>query len=149
MSPEAHILTVAHVIQLAVAPVFLLSGVGMVLTVILSRLNRIVDRARLVESYLPSATEQSKASYYNELQTLSRRAKLAHWAITLTTICGLLVCVVIAILFIGHYLRIDLSPTILICFIVAMLAIVLAFILFLKEISLGVASLRFGPKSER
>lgn len=145
MSSEAHIFAIAHVIQLAVAPVFLLSGVGMVLTVLLSRLNRIVDRARLVENYLPSATEQVKAAYHKELHTLSRRARLAHWAVTLTTICGLLVCLVIAALFVGHFLRVDLSSTIVICFIVAMLAIVLAFILFLREIYLGTASLRFGP----
>jgi uncharacterized membrane protein (DUF485 family) len=145
MTSEAHIFAIAHVIQLAVAPVFLLSGVGMVLTVLLSRLNRIVDRARTVEGYLPSATEHVKAAYHKELHTLSRRARLAHWAITLTTICGLLVCLVIAALFAGHFLRVDLSPTIVGFFIVAMLAIVLAFILFLREIYLGTAGLRFGP----
>lgn len=145
MPSETHIIEIAHVIQLAVAPVFLLSGVGMILTVLLSRLNRIVDRARVIEGSLASASEQAGTNFRKELHMLTRRARLAQWAITLTTICGLLVCVVIGALFIGHFLRVDLSRTIVFCFIAAMLAIVTGFILFLREIYLGTASLRFGP----
>jgi len=145
MPSEPHIIDIAHVIQLAVAPVFLLSGVGMVLTVLLSRLNRIVDRARLLEGKLPAAPESAKAACHIELHTLSRRARLVSWAIALTTFSGLLVCLVIAILFIGHFLRIDLSGTIIGFFIVTMLAIVTAFIFFLREIFLGTATLRIGP----
>jgi hypothetical protein len=145
MPSEAHIIDIAHVIQLAVAPVFLLSGIGMVLTVLLSRLNRIVDRARLLEGQLPAASGAAQGPLHAELHTLSRRARLVSWAITLTTVSGLLVCLVIAILFIGHFLRIDLSGTIIGFFIVAMLAIVAAFLFFLKEIFLGTATLRIGP----
>ena len=145
MPSEAHIIDIAHVIQLAVAPVFLLSGIGMVLTVLLSRLNRIVDRARLLEGQLPSASETAKGPLHTELHTLSRRARLVSWAIALTTFSGLLVCLVIVILFIGHFLKIDLSGTIIGFFIVTMLAIVVAFLFFLKEIFLGTATLRIGP----
>ena len=146
MPPESHIFAVAHVIQLAVAPVFLLSGVGTFLSVLLGRLNRIVDRARTVEGFLVAASEPQKNGHRKELHSLSRRARLTHWAITLTTICGLFVCIVIVTLFTGQYLRADLSPAILLCFIIAMIAIVTAFFFFLREIQLGTASLRFGPR---
>jgi len=117
----------------------------MVLTVLLSRLNRIVDRARVLENLLPSASQSSKVENRAELHTLSRRARWVSKAITLTTLSGLLVCLVIVTLFIGHFLRVDLSGTIILLFVVAMLALVTAFVYFLKEIFLGTATLRIGP----
>ena len=145
MQTEAHILSIAHVIQLAVAPVFLLSGIGMILTVLMTRLNRIVDRARLLEGLLPSANEEGVVKLHKELHTLSRRARIVYWATTLTTFSGLLICVVITTLFVGHFLRLDLSEMIVAFFIVAMMALVVAFICFLREIFLGTVSLRIGP----
>lgn len=145
MPPDTHITDIAHIIQLAVAPVFLLSGVGVTLTVLTNRLSRIVDRARVLEERLTSATQSSTAGLNADLHTLASRARLINWAITLTTSCGLLVCLVIVALFVGYFLSVDLSRAIALLFIVGMLAFVIAFVSFLREIFLATSSLRIGP----
>ncbi len=145
MPPDTHITDIAHIIQLAVAPVFLLSGVGVTLTVLTNRLSRIVDRARVLEERLTSATQSSTAGLNADLHTLASRARLINWAITLTTCCGLLVCLVIVALFVGYFLSVDLSRAIALLFIVGMLAFVIAFVSFLREIFLATSSLRIGP----
>jgi len=142
---DTHITDIAHIIQQAVAPVFLLSGVGVTLTVLTNRLSRIVDRARVLEERLAAAVESAKAGLRADLHTLLRRARFINWAITLTTCCGLLVCLVIVALFVGYFLRLDLSETIAGLFIVGMLAFVVAFVSFLREIFLAIGSLRIGP----
>jgi len=100
---------VAHVIQLAVAPVFLLSGIGAILAVMTNRLGRIIDRARVLEARLDGASAELIALLRADLATLSRRAKLIGRAITLCTITALLVCTVIAVLFMSAFLRFDAS----------------------------------------
>ncbi len=145
MPPATPIADIAHIIQLAVAPVFLLSGVGVTLTVLTNRLSRIVDRARVLEERLTAASENLKDGLHADLRTLARRARFINLAITLTTSCGLLVCLVIVILFVGYFLSLDLSKAIALLFIVAMLAFVVAFVCFLREIFLATTSLRIGP----
>src|SRR5258705_5728013 len=78
MAYETQSTGIVHVIQLAVAPVFLLSGVGVTLTVLTNRLARIIDRARSLESSLPSTAEPAAASMREELRVLSRRARPVH-----------------------------------------------------------------------
>jgi len=137
---------IAHVIQQAVAPVFLLSGVGVTLTVLTNRLARIIDRARFLEGTMMAATAERLRQVHAELGVLSRRARLIHRAITLSTMCALLVCIVIAALFLATLLARDLSGVIAILFVIAMLAFTGALISFLREIFLATASLRFGPE---
>src|SRR5207245_9311892 len=95
MPPSPAVPDVARVIQLAVAPVFLLSGVGVTLTVLTSRLSRIVDRARSLEGRLAAASRDEQAGLSRELAMLSRRAQLINRALSLSTTCGLLVCLVV------------------------------------------------------
>lgn len=149
----AGISSVAHVIQLAVAPVFLLTGVGAILSVLINRLARIVDRFRALERHLPQAealdTQESQTNV-TEMNILSRRARLIHWAISLCTICALFVCVVIATLFVGSVMEVDLSGAIALLFIAAMLALITGLVSFLREISLATGSIHVslaGPVS--
>ena len=136
---------IAHGIQLAVAPVFLLSGVGVTLTVLTNRLARIIDRARALEGALPASTEARAAAMHAELGVLSRRARLVNRAITLCTSCALLICVVIVTLFTGVALGRDLSLLIVVLFITALGAFIGALLAFLLEIRAATAGLRFGP----
>ena len=145
MQFNSHITDIAQVIQLAVAPVFLLSGVGITLTVLTNRLSRIIDRARTLEERLLTASKDNNDDLLIQLSTLSRRARLINFAITLSTISGLLVCLVIASLFTADFLRYNLSAAIALLFIVAMLAFAIAFMTFLREIFMATASLRIGP----
>ena len=131
---------IGHAIQLAVAPVFLLAGVGSLLAVLTSRLARIIDRVHLLERELPeNAGETEIARLHLAAIPLSRRARLIHWAISLCTTCELLVCVVVATLFIGAALTIDLTGLIGLLFVAAMLALIAGLICFLREIALATA----------
>ena len=130
--------SVAHVIQLAVAPVFLLAGVGALLGVLTSRLARVIDRFYVLERTL---TEELSAEELQRAQTtiisLARRARLIHWAITLCTACDLLVCVVIAVLFVGAEMNVELPGTIAGLFVAAMLTLIVGLVCFLREIALS------------
>ena len=137
---------VAHVIQLSVAPVFLLTAIGTMLSVMTNRLGRIIDRARVLEARLETANPEAVAKLHPYLATLSRRADLIGHAITLCTSTAVLVCTVIALLFLGDYLRYDMSQPVALLFILAMLLLVLGLVNFLREIFVAKASLQIGPK---
>jgi hypothetical protein len=137
---SSSIATVGQAIQLAVAPVFLLAGVGALLAVLTNRLARIIDRVHFLERGLPDdADEAMRNRHLKAARPLSRRARLIHWAISLCTTCELLVCVVVATLFIGAELGVDLSSAIALLFIGAMLTLIAGLICFLREIALATA----------
>lgn len=135
---------IAHSIQLAVAPVFLLSGVGVTLTVLTNRLARIIDRARALEARLPNTAPKAAIAMRDELRHLQRRAHHVHRAITLSTSCALLICLVIVALFAGVLVTTDLSALIMVLFIAALCAFIGALVSFLLEIREATATLRFG-----
>lgn len=139
MEPVSSISTVSHVIQLAVAPVFLLSGVGAILAVLINRLGRIIDRYRALEHNGANAGEGTLATL--EMAILSRRARLIHWAISLCTVGALFICIVIATLFIGSMLQVSMSQLIALMFIGAMLALIAGLLSFLREIALATGSI--------
>lgn len=137
---------VAHAIQLAVAPVFLLTGIAAILTVMTNRLGRVIDRARILEERLERASPEALGTLRTDLAVLSKRAKLNGRAITLCTATALLVCTVIAVLFLSAFLRFDASIPVALLFIAAMLCFFLGLLLFLREIYLATMNLRIGPR---
>ena len=137
---EAHhqVSSVAQVIQLAVAPVFLLAGVGALLAVLTNRLGRVIDRFHVLDKALSAgSTEVESAGDLATKISLSRRAKLIHWANILCTVRDLLVCLVVVALFVGAELRIDLSSTIAVLFVAAMASLIAGLACFLREIALA------------
>jgi hypothetical protein len=146
LQAESQVTAIAHVIQLAVAPVFLLTGVGAVLAVLTQRLARIIDRARVLEERLPVASEEGRAHDLGELGLLSRRARLMNRAIGLCTTCALLICAVIVTLFVGAFLKTDVALAIGLLFVAAMLALFGGLLMFLDEIRLATTGLRIGPR---
>jgi hypothetical protein len=139
-------IAIAHAIQLAVAPVFLLTGIGAILAVMTNRLGRIIDRARILEANLDSASPKLVTTFRTDLAILSRRAKLISRAITLCTTTALLICTVIAVLFLSGFLRFDATIPVAALFIAAMVSFFLGLLWFLKEIYLATVSLRIGPR---
>jgi Protein of unknown function (DUF2721) len=137
---------VAHAIQLAVAPVFLLTGIGAILAVMTNRLGRIIDRARVLEEKLDGASSKLLATLRADLMVLSRRAKLIGRAITLCTTTALLVCTVIAVLFLSAFLRFDATIPVALLFVAAMSTFFLGLLWFLREIYVATVSLRIGPR---
>jgi hypothetical protein len=135
---------ITHTIQLAVAPVFLLSALGTTLSVLTTRLSRIIDRARLLESRLDGLSDAEHAHAMKELGTLSRRARLIHRALTSGVGAALAVCVLITLAFLGYLTGINFGVVVAILFIVAMGLFVFALISFMREAVLSLDSLRFG-----
>lgn len=146
MQITSGITDIAHGIQLAVAPVFLLSGVGTMLTVLTNRLGRIIDRARLLEGSLAATRASAVADIHTELHVLFRRARLAHRAITLSTSCALLISLVIVALFAGVALDRDLSVLIVVLFITALGALIGGLMSFLLEVRAATTSLHFPSR---
>jgi hypothetical protein len=141
MESLSSISSVSHVIQLAVAPVFLLSGVGAILAVLINRLGRIVDRYRSLEDGRPKSEAGAGTVPDLEMRILSRRARLIHWAISLCTIGALFICIVIATLFVGSMLHVGVSQAIALMFVGAMLALIAGLLSFLREIALATGSI--------
>jgi hypothetical protein len=137
---------VAHAVQLAVAPVFLLTGIGAFVAVMTNRLGRVIDRSRVLEERLEVAAPESLATLRADLAVLSRRAKLNGRAITLCTMTALLVCTMIAVLFLSAFLQFDATIPVALLFIAAMLCFFLGLLWFLREIYLATKSLRIGPR---
>jgi len=135
--------SISGVIQLAVAPVFLLAGISGALMVMSNRLGRIVDRGRFLKDKKASASEEEQAAIRAELNRLDIRASWTNWAITLATSCALLICLVIVFLFLGAVFGIELNNFIAFLFVVAMLCLSAAFILFLREIRLSTSAFQF------
>jgi hypothetical protein len=144
-SSDPEISLLVHAIQLAIAPVFLLTGLGALLGVMTSRLGRIIDRARLLEDRWAGLEESGRVATSIELDILARRARLAGLAINLCTSAALLVCTVIAALFIDVFTATNLKWLIGALFIVAMLAVIGGLVSFLREVYLATHTLRIGP----
>ncbi|MDE0931191.1 MAG: DUF2721 domain-containing protein [Halioglobus sp.] len=124
---------VVHAIQQSVAPAFLLTGIGALLSVLTNRLARVVDRFRALN------TKQNEKSlgFRSEMLTLGRRARFIHWAISCCTVAALLICIVIAALFIGSTADAATSDAIAVLFISAMFGVISGLLCFLAEISLA------------
>jgi CBS domain containing-hemolysin-like protein len=134
---------VAHVIQSALAPVFLISGVGVMLGVLTNRLARIVDRARVWEA--EAEKEEHRAADLDErLQVLARRARYISSAITMCAVSALLVALVVVALFANAFLAFNLSALIAILFVAAMLTLTAAFLVFLIEVRIATSAIRIG-----
>jgi len=138
---------VGEVIRLAVAPVFLLSSVAVTLTLLASRLARVVDRARALELGESKTHESELGELGGRLLTLAMRARLLGRAITLCTICALLVSMVVVALFLGALLNFHLALVIAVLFIVAMLSFIGGLTLFLREVFVATRSLRIGLRA--
>ncbi len=135
-----NLLNIGQAIQLAVAPVFLLAGIGGLLTVLTNRLGRIIDRVHLIERQIAGEiSAEQRAAHVSTTLSLARRARMIHWAITLCTTSELLVCVVVGTIFVSSEFGLDTSTLIASLFIAAMLALIGGLLFFLREISLATA----------
>jgi len=143
---EPHVPEIAGVIQLAVAPVFMLTAVGAILAALNIRLGRAVDRRRVLEERLPRMPQAELASAQLELATIARRIRFVYLSILFAVVSGLFVSLLIVGAFLGAFVRADLSTTIGAMFIFAMLALIACLLLFLREIFLAVSTPRHVPR---
>jgi hypothetical protein len=139
MSLNLQISDIGHVIQLSIAPVFLLTGVATKIGVLMNRLARIIDRTRVLRDELRKGPDPE---CHEELNVLYQRWQLISYALTSSTGCGFLICVIIACLFCGDITSISLDQYIAGMFVLAMVALILSFSFLLREVSVSFRYMR-------
>lgn len=138
---------ISHVIQLAIAPVFLLTAVGTLLNVLTSRLGRAIDRRRVLEKPARGGNADADTGARVELALIDRRVRLIYHAIVLAVLCALFICLVIAVAFVDAFVSANLARVLGALFVLAMVALIGALLMFLREVFLAVTGA--GVKVER
>ena len=141
-APETAVTDVAQVIQLAVAPVFLLAGVGAFLNVCAMRLARIVDRARRLEPDLLASRGGEHDRLQAEIRILDRRIAIVNWAIFASVLSAVLICAVVVLLFAAGLTGAHFATAIALLFIASMVSIGAGFFIFLVETRIASRSVR-------
>ena len=137
---ESHILDISHVIQLSVAPVFLLTAIATMINAMSGRLGRIIDRRRLIQDRFQKADELHADQIRLELEMLIRRSRLIYLGILFSVLAALFICLVVAGALVGALVEVELSKLVAVVFILAMSSMIVSLGLFLREVYLGVSS---------
>lgn len=124
---------VSLAIRDAVAPVFLLTGIGSILGVLVNRLGRSIDRARVINAM----NDEQFYKYLDELNVIVKRTMWMRWSVGLFIFAGLCVALSIASVFISAELKVNLPHFVLIAFITAMFSLTIGLLCFLREIILA------------
>jgi hypothetical protein len=138
---EGHVTDIARVIQLAVAPVFLLTAIGTILSALNNRLGRIVDRRRVLEDRtrkLISDGAEALTEDIEELALLAQRIRLIYHAIMSAVASGLMICLLVATAFTGVFISLDLARFVSMLFILSMISLIGSLALLLREVFLAV-----------
>lgn len=138
--------TVTHGIQLAVAPVFLLTAVSGMIGAVAGRLARIIDRARLLEERLKGGAHDAEflSQARLELATLRTRGLLANGAIGMLTLCSFLIGLTIIVLFLGETTIFQGERFAIVSFLAGIFCFMLALGCFLAETLMATRILNFG-----
>ncbi|MEO6293500.1 MAG: DUF2721 domain-containing protein [Burkholderiaceae bacterium] len=141
--------TVTHGIQLAVAPVFLLTAVSGMIGTVAGRLARIIDRARLLEDRIEAASPDNPMIVaYEELQMLRLRGWLVNACIAMLTFCAMLIGLTIVALFLGETTEINMLRVATVSFLSGVSCFLLALICFFAETLLSTRILKFGKQKQ-
>jgi ABC-type sugar transport system permease subunit len=143
---DSSVTAVAQVIQLAVAPVFLLSGIGAFLNSCTARVSRVVERSRAVEPLLLQSKGAEHRRWLAEMKALDRRVRLISWAIIMSVLSAVLTCVVVALLFAATLFEPSFGRAIALLFIGSTVAIGIGFTIFLAETRVAARSMRVRPE---
>jgi hypothetical protein len=139
---ESHVFDITRVIQLAVAPVFLLTAIGTFINALAGRLARAVDRRRVLDDVLPMQEGDIRDEMLGELGILARRIRLVLWAMGLAVFSAVLVCLLIGTAFVGAFIALDLSRPVALLFVAAVLALTGGLVLFMREVFLAALSVQ-------
>jgi polyferredoxin len=134
---DSHVFDMTRAIQLAVAPVFLLTAIGTLINALTGRLGRAVDRRRKLEELLSAFEGDTRASMERELAVLAQRIKLVLWAMAFAVISALLVCLLIGTAFLGAFVSLDLSRPVAAMFVASIAALTVCLLAFLREVFLA------------
>lgn len=132
----------AHTIQLALAPAFLLSAMGIILNMLTGRLTRIVDRARMIEREFTPRDHPNHGHQVTELRLLDRRMRIVNNAIFLATASAVVLCTVVAVMFLAELVGFSFARTLATMFALSLLLLIASLVLFLIEVRVAVRAIR-------
>ena len=137
---ESHVFDITRLIQLSVAPVFLLTAVGTIINAVINRLGRAVDRRRQLEDLVMAYEGAERDKMLAELDTIARRIRLSLGSIASAVFSALLVCLLIGLSFVGAFISFDLSEIVAGLFIFAMVSLTACLLMFLREVTIAAKS---------
>lgn len=130
-----HVNELIPTLQVAIGPVVLISGIGLLILSMTNRFGRVIDRGRILARELAEVPEQVQVHIEAQLQILSRRAEYLRRAITAASISVLLAAVLIIVLFITAILKVEDAWLIGILFVSAMGALIFSLVSFLQDLN--------------
>lgn len=133
---------IAHSIQLALAPSFLLTAIAAILTLLTGRLGRVVDRSRWIEQHYAPVGDPRHDDQVRQLRLIDQRMHYANRALVLCTLSAVLICIVVAGLFSAALLDLGLGQIMAVAFILAMLLLIVGLGYFLREVGIAVHATR-------
>ena len=137
---ESHVFDITRLIQLSVAPVFLLTAVGTIINAVINRLGRAVDRRRQLEDLVVAYEGAERDKMLAELETIAQRIRLSLGSIASAVFSALLVCLLIGLSFVGAFITFDLSEIVAGLFIFAMVSLTVCLLMFLREVTIAAKS---------
>lgn len=138
MIPAPHPADIAHTIQLAVAPVFMLAGIGSFLNVLAGRLVRTVDRARALEDVFSNLHGEERDRAIWELRIIDRRMAYANRSVICCTASAALIGLTVAALFVAQLFGAGFGRALATAFVLSMILFVAGLVLFLFEVRLAI-----------
>lgn len=130
------------ILQIAIGPVILISGVGLLLLSMTNRFGRIIDRSRYLAQAMRSGTEEERSLAQGQVHILWRRARLVRRAIAYASLSLLLAAMLVMALFIGALGQMDVSTVVVALFSACLLMLILSLVSFLQEINESLSALR-------
>lgn len=129
--------TIAQTIQLSLAPVFMLTGIGALLNVLTGRMARVVDRARILEALHPRSTGPEHDRHVWELRLLDRRISIINAALFMAVSSAVMTCTVVALLFVAELARLKFGTIVALSFILAMVLLISSLVAFMVEVRIS------------
>lgn len=144
--PISSITELIPILQIAIGPVILISGVGLLLLSMTNRMGRVIDRVRILHRELPAATEVERNVILAQLRILAKRANLLRQAIIWGTISVLLVALLIITLFLATILRLDAGWLVVILFSGCLITLIVSLLTFIRDINQTLYALKLELK---
>ena len=130
------------VLQTAIGPVILISGVGLLLLTMTNRLGRVIDRARWIDAGYPDLPEDEKTQKRAQLEVLWRRARMIRLSITLASTSALFAAILIVILFATALLQLEDAWLISLVFVICIMTLIASLLIFIHDINQSLVALK-------
>ena len=141
MNPYPAVSTIAQTIQLSLTPIFMLAAIGQLLNVLVGRLARVVDRARVVEEWHPLSSGPEHDRHVWELRLLDRRMTVINLSLVLAVSSAVMTCLVIGLLFIASVVKLHIGTVVAAIFVLAMALLISSLIGFLVEVRISLSAI--------